>query len=93
MSFLVLALILLIWGDHDMSEERITPKYLTVSTLVKTVSPTNSWGGGLEWRHLRDMNIVRQLLITRWSLFWMKFQHYIYSDYRTTVVHWDTYIL
>ena len=59
MSLLVLALILLIWGDHDMSEERITPKYLTVSTLVKTVSPTNSWGGGLEWRHLRDMNIVQ----------------------------------
>ena len=45
MSLLVLALI---WGDHDMSEERITPKYLAVSTLVKTVTPTNSGGGGLE---------------------------------------------
>ena len=42
-----------------MSEERITPKYLKVSTLVKTVSPTYNWRGGLEWRHLWDMNIVQ----------------------------------
>ena len=58
-----------------MSEERITPKYLTVSTLVKTVSPTNSWGGGLEWRHLRDMNIVRQLLITQVVIILDKLNH------------------
>ena len=59
-----------------MSEERITPKYLKVSTLVKTVSPTHNWGGGLEWRHLRDMNIVqhfpslraKKFLFTHWTI-------------------------
>ena len=32
-----------------MSEERITPKYVKVSTLVKTVSPTYNW-------HEQNMN-------------------------------------